>query len=345
MQEKGRNINGKRILLHSFFWMVWIVGFTILQCLGKGKGEVLVWSMYYIITLPIFIIHTYLIAYWLVPYYFLKRKFVFFTIGIIVLLFLFSVVELIVSNLFVFSVFDPVKKFAPGYLNIKNIFISGLGNHYIILVFLAIRVVKSWYITKNQKEELAQQNLETEIEIYRYQLQPKFILSLIEELEQMVLDGSIKAPDMIVKISDFLNSLFYEAKSELIPLNVELELMEKFSRIQEMAFGKRLKTNFVITGNIMSKLVPPLLIFPHLNRIFKEMYTNTNIFECKFIIKAEKKYLLLSFSIWSEDEFEIPEDKNKMLFNKRLEYNYGNNYTFNEIIDTNFNEISIEIFN
>ena len=61
----------------------------------------------------------------------------------------------------------------------------------------------------------------------------------------MVLDGSLKTSDMIVKISEFLNSLFYEAKTELIPLNVELELMERnFWISRELAFGEKVKDKF-----------------------------------------------------------------------------------------------------
>ena len=154
MDKTIKHINIKRILLHVLFWALWIISFTIIQSLGRGTYEVLVWSMYYIITLPIFIIHTYLIVYWLVPEYFQKRRFILFFFGIFILLILFSIIELIVSNKFVFSVFDQSKVFAPGYLNISNIIISGLGNHYIILVFLAIRIVKSWYKAKNHKRRV-----------------------------------------------------------------------------------------------------------------------------------------------------------------------------------------------
>ena len=98
------------------------------------------------------------------------------------------------SNEFIFKPFYPAKAFHPGYLNIKNIIISGIGNHYIILVFLAIKAGSSWYMAKTKQDDLLQTKMETELEIYRYQLQPKLVLSLIEELEQIAKEKKESIP-------------------------------------------------------------------------------------------------------------------------------------------------------
>jgi two-component system LytT family sensor kinase len=129
------HIDKTKILLHSVFWLAWIVSFTIIQSIGGGAHSYFVWSIYYIITLPIFVVHTYILAYWLLPETFFKGKLLLALAGSFGLLIIFSVIELIVSNELVFKVFDPSKTFAPGYLNAANIIISGIGNHYIILVF------------------------------------------------------------------------------------------------------------------------------------------------------------------------------------------------------------------
>ncbi len=344
MKILGRHISFKIFIFHVLFWIAWIVCFTTIQSLGNGRDELFVWSMYYIITLPIFVAHTYLVAYWLVPRYFLKREFLLFGLLVIISLVVFSTIELIISNELVFKVFDEPKAFAPGYLNAKNIVVSGLGNHYIILVFLAIRAIKSWHNAKNQREELALQNTETELEIFRYQLRPKFVYSLIAELEQLAIEKSRKTPEMIVKISDFLNSLFYEANAELIPLKTEVKLIKDFLAMQELAIGNRLKVNMVVNGEVMSSVIPPLLIFPFLNIAFKEIYDNKNNFEVTLIVKIEKKYLLFSFSIWSEHEFTLKDDENISLTKKRLQYSFEGKHRIIENEDANFREVSIEIF-
>ncbi|MBT3383496.1 MAG: histidine kinase [Prolixibacteraceae bacterium] len=345
MRLAGKNIDKAEILLHIIFWLSWIFSFTIIQSLGKGFEEYFVWFLYYVITLPIFVAHTYLIAYWLLSENYFRHRYFLFGLGFILLLIVFSALELVVSNELVFKPFDVDKSFSPGYLNFKNILISGIGNLYIILVFLAIKAGRSWYSAKNRKEELLQSKMETELEIYRYQLQPRLILTLMEELEQLITSDSDKAPEMIIKISNFLNRFLYEGREELIPLQLEVKLIEEFLDIHKLAIGDRLTSNFIVSGNLKSFVVPPLLLLPFLNNAIKMVYGCNDSFESSVIIKGEKKYLLFSFSIWSENEFRLIDDENTEITKKRLNYSFPGKYRLIENLDENFREFSLEIFN
>jgi len=253
-------------------------------------------------------------------------------------------VELIVSNKMVFRLFDSTKAFGPGYLNLKNILISGIGNHYVILVFLAIKAGRSLYSTENKKEELLQTKMETDLEIYRYQLQPKLIYTLIVELEQLTELHPEKSSEMIVKISNFLNRFLYEGKEEMLPLQLETKLIEEFLEIHKQALKGRLTSNFIVNGMLKSFLVPPLLLLPFINSAIKLVYECNNSFESTVIIKAEKKYILFSFTFWSEKEFRLADQENIEITKKRLNYSYPGKHRLIENIDENFREVSLEIF-
>ena len=73
------------------------------------------------------------------------------------------------------------------------------------------------------------------------------------------------------------------------------------------------------------------------------MYVYDFMIESKVVVKVEKKLILISFSLWSEEDFEIPNERDNVLFKKRLIHNYGNNFKLNENVETNYKEISIEI--
>lgn len=332
------------IVLHVLFWLSWIISFTLIQSIGAGVHQYFVWLMYYIITLPIFILHTYLIAYWLLPVTFFKGRFGLFALGFFLFLALFSAIELVVSNELVFKPFDINKSFSPGYLNLQNILISGVGNLYIVLVFLAIKAGRSWYLAKTRKEQLLKSKTDTELEIYQYQLQPKMVQTLIDELEQITETYPDKAPKMIIKISNFLNLFLYEGREELIPLNLEVKLIETFLDIHKQALGSRFVSNFVVNGNVKSFVVPPLLLLPFLNNAFKVVYKCNESFESTVIIKGEKKYLLFSFSFWSEKEFRFTDDESIEITKKRLNNNFPGKHRLIENTDENFREFSLEIF-
>lgn len=339
------HIDKKSILLHSVFWLGWIISFTIIQSLGSDIHQYFVWLMYYVITLPVFIAHTYIIAYWLLPETFFKGKILLAFAGVVVLLIVFSVIELVVSNEFVFKVFDKSKMFEPGYLNPANIIISGIGNHFIIFVFLAIKVGQSWYFSKNETADLMQIKMETELEIYKYQLQPKLILTMIEELETITRKEPEKLPQMIIQMSGFLNYFLFEVKDELIPLSLEVKLINEFLDFHKHAIGERLHSSFIVNGNLQAHVCPPLLLLPFINSAIKIVYKCNNSFESTVIIKAEKKYLLFTFTFWSEDDFKLVNNNDLETIKKRLLFNFPSKYRIVENTDANFAELSLEIFN
>jgi hypothetical protein len=344
LKRVGKNIDKSEVILHAVFWLVWVLAFTLIQSLGFGIDQYFIWLMYYLITLPVFVAHTYLIAYLLVPQSFLKGKYFLFAFALFVFLIVFSIVELIVSNELVFKPFAPEKVFAPGYLNIKNIIISGIGNHYIILVFLAIKAGRTWYTAKTRQDDLVQSNTETELEIYRYQLQPKLVLSLMEELEQTAQSQNEITPGMIIKISNFLNRFLYEGEDELIPLQLEVKLIEEFLGIHKLALGERLKSNFFVHTQLKSFLVPPFLLLPFLNDAIKLVYACNETFESTVLIKGDKKYLLFSFSFWSDQPYGLTGNKNAEITRKRLNYSFPGKFRIEENMDENFRELIIELF-
>ena len=339
------HIGKENILLHSAFWLTWIVAFTIIQSIGGGSREYFVWFMYYIITLPVFVVHTYLLVYWLLPETFFKGNLGLALFGSFVLLIIFSIIELIVSNELVFKVFDQSKTLPPGYLNPANIIISGVGNHYIILVFLAIKVGMAWYSSKSQSAGLMQIKMETEIEIYRYQLQPKLILTLVEELELTSEKQPDRLPEMIIKTSGFLNHFLFDVKDELIPLNLEVKLIGEFLEIHKYALGDRLNSSFIVNGNLQAHVCPPLLLLPFINSAIKLIYNCNNSFESTVLIKAEKKYLLLTFTFWSEDDFRLFHKEETEITKQRLMFSFPSKHRIIENVDDNFVELSLEIFN
>jgi len=279
-----------------------------------------------------------------VPLTFFKKKYGLFILGILSLLILFSVLELVISKYLVFDKFEVGKGFSSGNLSLKNILISGIGNQYIILVFFAIKAGRYWYSAQTIKDELVQSKLETDLEIYRHQLQPKLIYTLIEELEQLTEKEAEKVPEVIVKISNFLNRFLFEVKTEMIPLQIEYKLIEDYIEIHKMALGKRLKSNIIVNGLIDSYVVPPLLLLPFINSSIKIGYECNNSFESTVIIKAEKKYLLFSFTFWSSDNFRLSDKQNIEITKQRLNYKYHGKYRLVENIDDNFREVSLEIF-
>jgi LytS/YehU family sensor histidine kinase len=149
---------------------------------------------------------------------------------------------------------------------------------------------------------------------------------------------------MIIKISNFLNRFLFEGGDELIPLQVEIKLIEEFLEIHKLAVGERLTSNFMVSGNIKPYVVPPFILLPFLNDAIKLAYQCNDSFESTVLIKGEKKYLLFSFTFWGEKEFRLSRNENSEITKKRLNYSFPGKFRLVENTDVNFREFSIELF-
>ena len=53
------HITGSRGYRHILFWVCWVMGFTFIQSFGQPVEIYFGWFSYYVITLPVFVGHTY----------------------------------------------------------------------------------------------------------------------------------------------------------------------------------------------------------------------------------------------------------------------------------------------
>lgn len=344
MKRAEKHIGKQRILLHTGFWLAWVISFTILQSLGQGRESFSMWFRYYVITLPVFVSHTYLIAYWLVPRARSKNRYGLLIAGVAAFLPFFSIIELIISNELVFKFFNSKVYYNPGYLNVKNIIISGIGNHYILLVFFAIKAGKEWYHSKLRKNEEQQWNEKTELEIYHYQLQPRIMLHLMEILQHTIAKNPSETPGLIIQISNFFNLFLKENYADWRPLLAETDLIEQYFKIYRLGLCNPVKCEIQFNGNLKPFVVPPFLFLPVLEFAMKNGEKCNDCFQCSVFIKGENRKLFFTVELWSENRLRLAGSYDVEMLQLRLQHHFPGNFRLKEESDENFWLLQLEIF-
>jgi LytS/YehU family sensor histidine kinase len=144
-----------------------------------------------------------------------------------------------------------------------------LGELYVIGITTAIKLTNDWIDSKNKNQQLTQLNLETEIKYLRAQIQPHFFFNTLNNLYALTLEKSDKAPEVVLKLSELMQYVLYEAKDNVISLTKELKYMESYLELERLRYGNRLKYNLEITGNVEDVYIPPLLLLPFIENCFK----------------------------------------------------------------------------
>lgn len=339
-----QNIDKKHVSNHVIFWLIWVCSFTVIQSFGYGIYFYFAWLSYYLLTLPLFVVHTYLIAYWLVPKYFFRHRYLVFSALVFILMLLASVVELVLSNELIWRLLMPGFVQSGNYLNFLNIVINGLGNEYIVLVFLSVKVVRLWYSKSGEKTELLNRKLSAEIALLQYQSYPRFVLNAMDRLELLAMARSGKTPEMIIRFSDMMNQITSLQKEKKTTLRKEIEMIGNYIEIQRASFPEGFEVNFRVTGGTGYFRIPPFLFFQLVEEGFRILDDCCEKADFSIRIHSETASALFSMHIGNEMPFRKDFDKN-VIENARkyLDYFYPENYTLKSDIERNFVKLSIEI--
>lgn len=345
MTAQNSHIKPDRIFKHALFWFIWIAGFTVIQSFGYNRGIYFAWLVYYLVTLPLFVAHTYFISYWLIPKYFFSHRYFIFSVWILILLLLFSVGELVVSNEFVWRQVKPEYIQAGNYLNGANILINGLGNEYIVIVFLSVKVVRYWNSKMSEKTELFNQKLSTEIELLHFQSYPRFVLSVMNRLENLAKEQSPQTSEMIIRLANLMNHMITVRDTEKIKLRKEVEMIRSYIEIHRISFPDGFEVNLLVSDKLNTILIPPFLFFQLVEEGFMVLNDQPQKTDFTILIKAESNYLLFSMTIWETDV--LCKSYNPAVIEscrKYLNYFYPDNHKFMSKLELNFVELTIEIY-
>lgn len=338
------HITKERAASHAIFWLIWVCGFTFLQGFGFGFQVYEIWLIYYLVTLPLFVAHTYVVAYWLIPRYFFNHRYLLFSVWIVLLLILASLAELLISNELIWRWIKP-ENIQPDYLNVWNVLINGLGNEYVVIVFLAVKVVKFWNLKIGEKTELMNRKLSAEVELLQYQSYPRFVLNVMDRLENLAENQSPQTSEMIIRLSNLMTNMTIGRKSDKILLQKEVEMIRSYIEIQRMSFPEDYQVNFLVTGELNGVQIPPFLFFQLIEEGFNQLEVYQEKPDYTILIKTELHYLLFSMTLWNDSAVELKFNP-QVLRNchKYLDYFYPENHKVMSNFEINFAEITIEIY-
>jgi len=250
-----------RVYRHVLFWSCWVLGFTFIKSFGQSTDTYAGWLAYYLLTLPLFVTHTYLVTYLLVPYLLNKRFFLLFIVGFILFFYGYSVLELLISNEFIYRWAPTGTEIVEGYLNPRNVIRSGLGNLYIVLVFLAARTVRNWFMADHRQKELQQAELQMQMNDAVTRVQPPMLMYAIDHIEEMV---DLNSPDVtraIALTSELLSDVMIYHGKEKHLFSEEMELVRKLVNLVSLFRGSKPDIEFLISGDPATIELPSMILF------------------------------------------------------------------------------------
>ena len=162
---------------------------------------------------------------------------------------------------------------------------------------------------------------------------------------RLTIKKSDNAPEVILKLSEIMQYVLYDAKGTSIKLSKEINYVHSYLELEKLRYGSNIESNLNIDGNIDSITVPPLLFLPFIENCFKHgAKNNDNIL---VNINFEKKNSRLLFKV--ENNFNI-QNKPKAEHGigienvkRRLQLLYDNKFKLNTHIFENKYVVQLSI--
>lgn len=219
---------------------------------------------------------TYVTAYYLVPKFFVQKKYGRFIIGMVLLLCALQLAGIIISAL---SLSKEMSMFI-GYneADLKKYFVTNIWPGFIRLFgnpplicgfFLALRIIKNWYKEQMQHEMLIKENANAELQLLKAQVHPHFLFNTLNNIYSFTLNQSPEAPALVNKLSDTLQYMITDCKTEWVPLQKEIKMLEDYIGLEKVRYGDRLEMWLDIQGDARDKLIAPLIMIPFVENCFK----------------------------------------------------------------------------
>lgn len=291
-----------RMLWHILFWVVVYAAYVI--TFGGYWGNYYEEMINNLVLMPVRIIGTYVLIYWILPLALNQKRF-----------YLFAILTVIHAVIFANLIWWTLRftNFFPEHVDYSTIplfypakTLGTLFSNYVIPLFAAsVIIFKKWFVDELQKKKLTEEKMSAELSFLKSQIHPHFLFNTLNNLYALTLIKSEKTPDVVLKLSGLLDYMIYKSNDKFVDLSNELEILKSYIELEELRYNNRLDLKYEISGETVGYKIAPLILLPFIENSFKHGAGNdrSNPKIC-IQLKTHKQYLELIVvnSIKSENE-------------------------------------------
>jgi len=336
----------RKILLHSIFWILVLLFFSYF--LGAPKEGIFYSGSFSVFLLPVTIITTYTIIYYLIPNFLLKKRYLLFSLYTFYTL--------------VLSAFAIVLSIFYGLIFVLNMNYSEMPPlsrsllSMMLLVYLVVLLVSSFTLLKQNYAAVAKNRSlenkvleaqlklkEQELNYLKLQVHPHFLFNTLNNLYGHALKKSEETPNMILKLSNLLDYLLYQADKPMVSLSSEIEHIKDYLSLEKMRYGSNLLVALDLPHDMKNISIAPMLFIPLVENSFK----HGQLIEGKMSIAIRLKIdgsiinFIIKNSIKSIENEELENGIGLTNLEKRLELLYPDHHSLS--IKRNSNSFEVQL--
>ncbi|WP_439880064.1 sensor histidine kinase [Pontibacter sp. MBLB2868] len=262
-----RNITQNRLVLHLFFWTVYVTFFGLLY--GSYIDDYYNAFMVELVELPFKMALVYFNMYYLLPRYLLEKRYLeFFVYLLLLMVAIGALMQFVLLPFLIHPLFCPTTCTEDNLTVFR--FIKNIVNiNYVVAITAVIALLKNWYSHQKAAQNLTQDKLEAELKLLKAQIHPHFLFNTLNSLYSLTLKKADNAPEVVLKLSSLMDYMLYDANAAKVPLEKELDYIKNYIALERIRYGARVDVQFTESGSIAGNQIAPLILLPFVENAFK----------------------------------------------------------------------------
>ncbi|WP_052272880.1 sensor histidine kinase [Flavihumibacter solisilvae] len=251
-------------LLHSAFWLIWATVFFF------DFKSFIQWSLKSQFQFQVFIAIalTYSVTYFIIPKYFMTKKYRLFAAWMFAALLL-AYLLFMTNQILAFDILQlppDERKMIAWYFSMNYII---NGPPVSCAMFLTLKLFKNYHFKMEEKKQLIRENSKAELQLLKAQIHPHFLFNTLNNIYSFALDRSPVAGELVDKLSDTIGYMVNDCREPLVPLDKEIRMVVDYVELEKVRYGDRLDFRIEVNGDVSQKFIAPLLLIPFVENSFK----------------------------------------------------------------------------
>ncbi|WP_428654853.1 sensor histidine kinase [Runella sp.] len=144
-----------------------------------------------------------------------------------------------------------------------------LSFSFVALVSSILALLRDRLREREEKQQIQLEKVAAELAVLKLQISPHFLFNTLNNLRWLTRQKSDKAEDVVVKLSQLLRYMVYEANAEKVPLSKEIAHLQHYIDLQKIRLTDKDCVLFECQGSIEKHFIEPLLFIPFVENAFK----------------------------------------------------------------------------
>jgi two-component system, LytTR family, sensor kinase len=268
--------------------VIWVSLFFIPFLLMEPRGGIPAYFLRIGATSVLTVMVYFLNYLFLVPRYFLKKKFLIYILAILLTL----VISCIIVDLYYYFIVSVVQEWhhRPSPVFSRGMWVTLFPLLTGIAIGISIRIAKEWARNEKERRELQGEKLMSELAFLKSQINPHFLFNTLNNICSLARKKSDDTEPAIIKLSQIMRYMLTDSRQDKVGLEEEVEYLNNFIELQKIRTGDKVEVGFSIKGNISRIQLEPLLLIPFVENAFKHgvSYTEKSKIDIELIIDSSE---------------------------------------------------------